>query len=113
MAMAIYEYRCVKCDHEFEVRRPMSRADEPTTCPQCGEVGRRLPSVFASGESYKLRVPEGEAFRGQQPSNEGKQADASYLLRFCQPRLGVPIWRYRLVLRDVRKSVSKKVSRLQ
>lgn len=62
--MAVYEYRCVKCKAEFEVRRPMSRAGEPAMCPLCGGEGHRLPSVFASGESYKLRVPEKGAFRG-------------------------------------------------
>ena len=62
--MAIYEYRCARCKGEFEVRRPISRANEPATCPKCGAKGQKLPSVFASGEGYKIRVPGSEAFRG-------------------------------------------------
>jgi putative FmdB family regulatory protein len=62
--MAIYEYRCTKCKHEFEFMKPISRADEPEKCPQCGGQGQKLTSVFASGESYKIRVPEKDAFRG-------------------------------------------------
>lgn len=62
--MAIYEYRCAKCNAQFEVMRPISKADDPAVCLKCGGEGRKLPSLFASGESYKLNVPKGDAFRG-------------------------------------------------
>ena len=56
--MAIYEFRCAKCGAEFEAMRSMSKADEPAPCPRCGGQGVKLLSVFASGESYKLRLPD-------------------------------------------------------
>ncbi len=62
--MAIYEYRCQSCGNEFEVMKPISKADEPSACPKCGGQGHKLPSIFASGESYKLNVPKGPAYRG-------------------------------------------------
>lgn len=64
--MALYEYRCSACGAEFERRRPMSEADDPSDCPTCGKESRRLPSVFASKEGYTLRVPRSGAFRSVQ-----------------------------------------------
>jgi putative FmdB family regulatory protein len=33
--MPIYEYTCPKCGDTFELRRPMSQATDPGTCPSC------------------------------------------------------------------------------
>ena len=46
--MPLYEFRCRTCDDTFEVRRPMSEASDPATCPQGHPGGVRLLSVFAS-----------------------------------------------------------------
>ena len=62
--MAIYEYLCPKCRKVFEVIRPMSKSDEPATCPECNAKGERLPSVFASTAGYNTKVPDKDAFRG-------------------------------------------------
>ncbi len=51
--MPIYEYKCAKCDEEFEAL--VFRADEEIACPQCkGDRVKRLMSVcgFKSSESY-------------------------------------------------------------
>jgi putative FmdB family regulatory protein len=48
VAMATYEYRCPTCDARFELRRPMSDASEPATCPDGHAGAVRLLSVFAS-----------------------------------------------------------------
>ena len=51
--MPIYEYKCGKCDEEFEAL--VFRADEEIACPQCkGDRVKRLMSVcgFKSSESY-------------------------------------------------------------
>ncbi len=45
--MPLYEYSCPTCDQKFELLRPMSRADEPATCPQGHATLQRLLSVFA------------------------------------------------------------------
>jgi putative FmdB family regulatory protein len=61
--MAIYEYFCPKCKAEFELMRPISKADEPASCPKCGSQGEKLVSVFASKADFYLKVPEKGAFR--------------------------------------------------
>ncbi len=46
--MPLYEYRCQNCGHKFELLRGFSQADEPATCPACGQSnGQRLLSLFA------------------------------------------------------------------
>jgi putative FmdB family regulatory protein len=61
--MPIYEYWCPKCRREFEQMRPMSKADEPAACPTCGTTSQKLPSVFASGSGYTIKVPAKDALR--------------------------------------------------
>ena len=47
--MALYEYKCSECDEQFDVMRPMTAADEPAQCPECGGTeSRRLISNFTS-----------------------------------------------------------------
>jgi putative FmdB family regulatory protein len=46
--MPLYEFRCRTCDEAFEVRRPMSEANDPATCPAGHHDSVRLLSVFAS-----------------------------------------------------------------
>ncbi|MFZ4720642.1 MAG: FmdB family zinc ribbon protein [Ilumatobacteraceae bacterium] len=46
--MPLYEFKCRTCDDTFEVRRPMSEASDPATCPHGHEDAVRLLSVFAS-----------------------------------------------------------------
>ena len=47
--MALYEYKCAECEERFDLMRPMSAADDPAPCPECGaEESRRLISNFAS-----------------------------------------------------------------
>jgi len=47
--MPIYEYICQDCKNEFEVIRPMSQADVPMACDQCGgeNIKRKLSLFFA------------------------------------------------------------------
>jgi len=49
--MPIYEYRCEKCDHEFEVWQKVSD-DPPKSCPECR--GRRI-SRLISQTSFQLK----------------------------------------------------------
>src|SRR5919107_4560891 len=47
--MALYEYKCAGCEDRFDLMRPMSAADEPAECPECGSTqSRRVISNFAS-----------------------------------------------------------------
>ena len=46
--MPLYEFRCRTCDETFELRRPMSEASAPATCPHGHDNAVRLLSAFAS-----------------------------------------------------------------
>jgi len=44
----IYEYRCSRCEYEFEELVSFSAADKPLPCPSCLEpAAERLLSTFA------------------------------------------------------------------
>ena len=47
--MPVYEYKCHKCDRNFEVSRSMTEAEGHLTCPSCGstQIERVYTSVFA------------------------------------------------------------------
>ena len=47
--MALYEYKCAECEEHFDLMRPMSQADKPARCPECGsEESRRVITNFAA-----------------------------------------------------------------
>lgn len=46
--MPLYEFRCRTCDSTFELRRPMSEAGDPASCPDGHDGAVRLLSVFAT-----------------------------------------------------------------
>ena len=45
--MPIYQYYCAKCDAEFELIRPLARADEPAPCKTCNQPGQRELTNFS------------------------------------------------------------------
>lgn len=53
----LYEFKCRECDDTFEVRRPMSEAGDPATCPQGHDGAVRLLSVFASVGATSAGAP--------------------------------------------------------
>jgi len=61
--MPVYEYRCPKCDTDFELMPRMSEINEPALCPRCGSKAERLISVFASKVGFYVRAPAKPAFR--------------------------------------------------
>lgn len=59
--MPLYDYRCNKCELEFEVSRPLSRAAEPAYCPidntPCERV-YTMPGAFVrQGERREIDIP--------------------------------------------------------
>ena len=46
--MPLYEYYCRRCEAKFELLRPMSRSEEPATCPSGYPGAERTLSVFSS-----------------------------------------------------------------
>lgn len=47
--MPVYEYKCHKCDRNFEVSRSMTETEGNVKCPSCGstQIDRVYTSVFA------------------------------------------------------------------
>jgi putative FmdB family regulatory protein len=62
--MPLYEYFCPKCASKYELLRPMSRSDEPGTCPKGHAGGARTIAAFA-------RVGRGDAGEMAPPSGAG------------------------------------------
>jgi putative FmdB family regulatory protein len=49
--MPIYEYRCRKCDAQFEVLQKIGADGADLICPECGEkYPEKLMSMFASAD---------------------------------------------------------------
>jgi len=47
--MPIYEYRCKKCNDQFEMIRPMGDSAKRVDCPKCGaKSADKLPTTFAA-----------------------------------------------------------------
>ena len=46
--MPIYEYHCPSCNSQFELLRPMSKADEGVSCPSCNNGAQKVISTFTS-----------------------------------------------------------------
>ena len=50
--MPIYEYRCLDCDHTFQLLQRVGASSEGVACPKCGGTHvERLLSCFASSSS--------------------------------------------------------------
>lgn len=48
--MPIYEYKCSKCGHLFELIRPLNKGEEKVNCPLCGDTHpQKLFSAFSCG----------------------------------------------------------------
>jgi putative FmdB family regulatory protein len=48
--MPLYEYKCPKCELEFELLRPYSKADNAAPCPKCKSKAKRAMSSFTAFE---------------------------------------------------------------
>jgi putative FmdB family regulatory protein len=45
--MPIYQYVCAVCNSESEYIRPVSKADEPADCKNCGGNTTRVLTMFS------------------------------------------------------------------
>ena len=74
--MPIYEYRCTKCEFEFEEMAPMSAPLPP--CPTCGAATERLISQVAFGHKRKVskKAIEMDAKRATEREAERKKLKA-------------------------------------
>ncbi|MBI4578929.1 MAG: zinc ribbon domain-containing protein [Planctomycetes bacterium] len=56
--MPIYEYRCAKCDHQFEQLVRSFDGDADAACPECGSRKvEKLLSVFAARDGQSRPAP--------------------------------------------------------
>ena len=88
--MPRYDYRCVECDHYFELRQSFSEAGKGT-CPECSGEGRRVyhavPVIYKGSGFYttdygrpKPPVENGASKNGSESSkssSDSKSADSS------------------------------------
>jgi putative FmdB family regulatory protein len=54
--MPVYAFRCDACEYEFDRILPLSRYEDPQTCPECGEgpAARRFtpPNFILKGDGW-------------------------------------------------------------
>ena len=68
--MPIYEYRCLSCGLEFQLRRSIAELDLLPDCKDCGKTSKRLVSTFGAKNGLYVRAAGKTAFRGN-PSETG------------------------------------------
>lgn len=65
--MPTYEYKCERCQKNFEIVKPMSEYDKQEKCPVCYCDGKR---IIGGGASFILK---GEGFyQNDYKNNDGK-----------------------------------------
>lgn len=70
--MPVYEYYCRTCSTKHDRLRSMSEADDPTTCPHCGETNSvRALSVFITHSSGTTSERSGGDMRASTPAGGG------------------------------------------
>ncbi len=55
IALPIYQYKCVKCDCEFELKKSFSDDSNHVTCPKCGKKAQRVfipPAIIFKGSGF-------------------------------------------------------------
>lgn len=45
--MPVYEFKCKRCDKEFELQRAVAKMPATAKCPACGARAPRVLSMFA------------------------------------------------------------------
>ncbi len=67
--MPFYDFRCPTCDERYEVRRPISESDQPTSCPQGHEGGIRVITTWGTGSAIRSGTPAktGKKVKGDGP----------------------------------------------
>jgi putative FmdB family regulatory protein len=59
--VALYDFVCNQCDHDFEVFSTGFIKDEQKKCPECGsaDVQQKFTSFLRGGSSSSSHVPSG------------------------------------------------------
>jgi putative FmdB family regulatory protein len=77
--MPRYDYRCMECGHEFEIKQSFS--DEPVAlCPLCGVESRRVihsvPVVFKGSGFYVNDYGKGGGSNGRSKPESDSSSDS-------------------------------------
>jgi putative FmdB family regulatory protein len=76
--MPTYQYKCTKCDHEFEARQRMT--DDPLSeCPVCGGKVRRVVGsvgIVFKGKGFYVTDHRNGTGRVQTPDASEKTSDS-------------------------------------
>jgi putative FmdB family regulatory protein len=59
--MAIYDFKCKKCDHQYDIWAPMQEKDETVKKEKCPECGSKSKEEYFHAPSFTF---EGEAVVG-------------------------------------------------
>ena len=62
--MPSYEFRCLDCDHSFDVRRPFDRAGESAQCEQCDSPNTRRVYLPTATVQHRTSREESDAGAG-------------------------------------------------
>ena len=79
--MPRYDYRCVECENNFELRQSFSEAGKGT-CPECSGEGRRVyhavPVIYKGSGFYTTDYgrPKPPAENGAGKSGESSKSDS-------------------------------------
>ena len=79
--MPIYQYRCARCFHKFELRQSFDD-DAEIACPQCGSDARRIfspvPIIFKGSGFYitdsRKSEPSGKASKRKSETPEKEKS---------------------------------------
>jgi putative FmdB family regulatory protein len=72
--MPLYEYRCLGCEHQFELL--ILRADQPIACPKCSsESVERLLSLFAVSSDSSREANKAAAYKHNNKLNAKQERD--------------------------------------
>jgi putative FmdB family regulatory protein len=88
-----YDYRCVECDHGFELVQSFSEAGTGT-CPECSGAGRRVfhavPVIYkGSGfytTDYGRTKPPGENNKGENDSTKNGDGESGKSTAESKPK---------------------------
>ena len=59
--MPLYEYKCQRCNNNFELFKPMSESSKEQMCPHCGKIGKkgRGKRVYSTPAFHNKELPKG------------------------------------------------------
>ena len=90
--MPTYNFECDDCGLAFELKRPMSQAGDPATCPQDGANAHRLYSAAAVQRPSQRRSPSHDPdVRAERAQTADERGDAAGVPRAPDRSNDIPL----------------------